>query len=78
MKELWMRVGMTFKLSDEEADAILNPADGKAGMRAIVGKAFDEGRFELDGDTYVPVASVEDFNSKYGTEYDACEYECSL
>ena len=30
MKELWMRVGMTFKLSDEEADAILNPADGKA------------------------------------------------
>ena len=47
MNELWMRVGMTFRLTDEEVEAILNPKDGEVSMRAIIRRAFDEGRFEL-------------------------------
>ena len=78
MNELWMRVGMTFRLTDEEVEAILNPKDGEVSMRAIISKAFDEGRFELDGDTYIPEITVEEYNAKHGTEYEVGEYECSL
>ena len=47
-------------------------------MRAIIRRAFDEGRFELDGDTYIPEITVEEYNAKHGTEYEVGEYECSL
>lgn len=30
MNELWMRVGMTFRFTEEEIDAILNQNDGGA------------------------------------------------
>ena len=47
-------------------------------MRTVIRRAFDEGRFELDGDKYVPEVSVEEYNRENGTAYDVCEYECSL
>ena len=78
MDELWMRVGMTFRLTEEEVDSILNPKNGEISMRTIIRIAFDEGRFELDGDTYVPEATVEEYNAKHGTDYEVGEYECSL
>jgi len=78
MNELWMRVGMTFRFTEEEIDAILNQNDGAPSMRTVIRRAFDEGRFELDGDTYVPEVSVEEYNRENGTAYDVCEYECSL
>lgn len=78
MNELWVRVGVTFRLTDEEVEAILNPKDGEVSMRTIIRKAFDEGRFELDGDTYIPEITVEEYNQKHKTEYEVCEYECSL
>lgn len=78
MSELWMRVGMTFDLTDEEVEQILHPKDGECSMRMAIRKAYDEGRFELDGDTYVPEISVEEYNARHGTNYEVCDYECCL
>ncbi len=78
MNELWMRVGMTFRLTDEEVEAILNPADGEASMGAIIRKAFAEGRFALDGETYIPEGVVEEYNALHGTAYEACDYDYCL
>ena len=71
MKNLWMRVGMTFEITEEE-EKILFSNDTEKGAE-VIRKAFEEGRCQLDGDTYLPYISVADFNEKYGTTHDAEE-----
>ena len=78
MNELWMRVGMTFWLTDEEVEASRAPADGEASMGSIIRRAFDEGRFALDGETYIPEGVVEEYNALHGTAYEACDYDYCL
>ena len=78
MNELWMRVGMTFRFTDEEVEAILDPADGEASMGSIIRRAFDEGRFALDGETYIPEGVVEEYNAMHGKAYEACDYDYCL
>lgn len=38
-------------------------------MKRIITSAFTEGRFEFDGETYIPEASIEDINKKHNTSY---------
>lgn len=78
MKKLWMRVGMSFSLSDAEIEAILGEGYHSEKMAEVIRLAFKEGRYELDGDTYVTEESVVDFNEEYETDYDLGEPECCL
>lgn len=78
MPELWARVGISFRLTEEEIRSILSANLGEYNMKHIIASAFTEGRFELDGETYIPEVSIEDINKKYNTGYDVCEYECSF
>ena len=68
MKDLWMRVGMTLEITEEEEKIIFsgNSTEG----REVIKKVFAEGRFKLDGETYSPGSAVEDFNEQYGTHYE--------
>lgn len=72
MKNLWLRVGMTLKLTDEEAKSLFESTDDgycdKLGD--IVRLAQTEGRLYLDGETYVPECAIEDFNLTYRTSYE--------
>lgn len=73
-KNIWARVGMILKLTDEEIDAIFSESS-KSG--AIVRNAIAEGRYCLDGDSYIPESAVEDFNCTYDTEYECGDYDIS-
>lgn len=78
MHELWARVGISFRLTSEEIHSVLSTNSGEYNMKNILASAFTEGRFELDGETYIPEASIEDINRKHGCSYEVCEYECSF
>lgn len=75
--KLWMRVGASIDITAEEADAILGDTCCE-GMADIIRTAFKDGRFYLDGSTYVPEEAVEDFNHTYDTNYVIFEPECDL
>ena len=47
-------------------------------MGSIIRRAFDEGRFALDGETYIPEGVVEEYNALHGTAYEACDYDYCL
>lgn len=76
MKELWMRVGVTFKLTDEEAERIF--CGGSDDMYDVIKTAMAEGRFAVEGETYVPECAVYNFNENYGTNYAHGDYECLM
>lgn len=74
-KNLWMRTGMFIMLTDEEADSILSNKNDSA---KILEKVIEEGRYCLDGESYVPMECVEDFNKTYGTNYECVDHEWYL
>ena len=76
MRNLWMRVGMTLEITEEE-EKILFSEDWQGGAETIR-KIFADGRASLDGDTYSPGDSVADFNEAYGTEYEEDDWGWDL
>lgn len=68
MKKLWMRLGVSFEVSEDEEKAILG-GDWQTSSRALE-KIIKEGRFTPDGDSYIPEVTVEEFNEKHGTGYE--------
>ena len=75
MKELWIRLGVTLSLTDEEADILLNGKTSIAECEKIVRDVIGECRFLVDGNSYVPENSIDDFNKKYGTDYERGDCE---
>lgn len=76
MKKLWARLGVTMSLTDDEVNALIG--DDQASVRdreRILTKVICDGRFALDGETYVPQEAVEDFNEEYDTSYEENDYE---
>lgn len=69
MRNLWMRVGIIFEITEEE-EKLLFADDGAAGAE-VIKKVFTEGRCKLDGDTYIPYNAIVDYNEEYDTNYDA-------
>lgn len=76
MKELWMRVGVTFKITDEEACLIFNGCS--TDLSNIIEKAMEEGRYTVEGETYVPECSIYNFNQNYGTTHEQVDIECLM
>lgn len=76
MKNLWVRLGVTLSLSDNELEALIgNNQSTMAEREKIVLKAIAEGRFRLDGETYTPSESVRDLNEEYNTSFEENDYE---
>lgn len=75
-KDLWARVGITFHLTDDEAQKLLSDYENDMQSREnIIKNAVSDGRFMLDGECYSPGESIEDFNRKYGTSYPEEDYD---
>ena len=75
-RRLWMRLGVSLRITEAEEAVIFGKDGAKAEelLRCIIA----EGRFEPDGDTYIPEVTVEEYNRKYGTEYEVGDIEFNL
>lgn len=76
MKNLWVRLGVTLSLTDEEVEKLIG--DNQVSMKEreqIIVKAVTEARFCLDGETYAPQEAISDFNEEYDTSYEENDYE---
>lgn len=69
---IWMRLGISLLATEEEADAILKNEDGNTWW---VRQIIQEGRYEIDGESYIPSCSVEDYNREHGTDYPSKDIE---
>ena len=50
--------------------------DSDCEIAEVVRTIIAEGRFAVDGDSYIPGCSVESFNEIYGTDYDEVDIDC--
>ena len=74
---IWARIGMRLDFTPEEVDAILSDSTTNADRKRIVKRVFAEGRFELEGDSYIPGVIIDDFNAEHGTQYAIRAYAYS-
>lgn len=74
--EIWARVGVSFNATEEEIAAILSGDDED--MKDVLKNLLDSGRYEITGETYIPVYSVDEYNEENGTNFDAREYVCNM
>lgn len=74
--KLWMRLGVTLNITDDEADAIMGE-DKNASVDTLLG-VLRARRFEPDGDSYIPGESIESYNHAHGTEYDDADVDFNL
>lgn len=77
MRKIWMRLGVQVEITEAEEKTIFE-GDSDCAIAEIVQSAVAEGRFVLDGDSYIPGICVEDFNRKYGTAYEPedIDFDC--
>lgn len=71
--KLWMRVGVTVYLNEKEAETLLNGDNAEA--KDLLKRMIYDNRFRLDGESYIPESSVEEFNEMYDKHYQPDEYE---
>lgn len=62
-RKLWLRLGVSVELTLAEELALLQGDSG------TVRKLFEQNRFKLDGDSYIPEDVVKEYNEKMGTHY---------
>jgi hypothetical protein len=74
--KLWMRLGVTLNITDDEADAIMG--EDKHNSTLTLRSVLRAGRFEPDGDSYIPGESIESYNHVHGTEYDDTDVDFNL
>lgn len=70
-KKLWMRLGVMLNITDEEAEIIFGEDESLATdtLREII----SAGRVRAEGDCYIPMDCIEDFNKTYGTNFETCD-----
>lgn len=75
MRKLWLRLGVSIQITEAEEKIIL---DSDCEIAEVIRTIIAEGRFALDGDSYIPDESIEEFNETYGTDYDEGEigFDC--
>ena len=71
--KLWMRIGATVYLNENEAETLLNGDNNEA--KDLLKRMIYDNRFRLDGETYIPESSIEEFNEMYDKHYQPDEYE---
>ena len=73
--KIWMRVGATLYLNEKEADLLLNGDNNEA--KDLLKRMIYDNRFRLDGESYIPESSIEEFNEMYDKHYQEDEYDYS-
>lgn len=70
-KDLWLRLGCSLELTDEEAKYLLGTPHGYEDpvLEAIIRELIREGKVDFCGDCVIREEDVEAFNLEYGTDY---------
>lgn len=76
MRKIWIRLGAIIQITDAEEQQIFG--DDGSQMEETLRLVIGEGRFCLDGETYIPSESVREFNRNYGTTHDEENWCCDL
>lgn len=74
MRELWLRLGVSIRITEAEEKTILD-SDSDCEIAEVIRTIIAEGRFALDGDSYIPGCSIESFNEIYETDHDEVDIE---
>lgn len=69
--ELWLRLGCSIQLTDEEAKYLLGTPHGYEDplLEALFRKLIREGKASFCGDCVIRPEDIEAFNLEYGTDY---------
>ena len=78
MRKIWMRVGVTIDFPEEVIERILSDDGTMSDFALAIRHAFQDGRFALDGEAYIPALMVAYYNEEYGTDHCVDEYETNL
>lgn len=76
IRKLWLRLGATIEITKAEEKMIFCNDDLR--MADTLRTVIAEGRFCLDGETYIPSEAVQAYNKTYGTDYEAENQFCDL
>ena len=69
---LWLRLGATVQGSREEIEKILD------GDTETLRKLLEAGCYEIDGETYIPGSTVEEYNGEHDTDFEEEDVEFHL
>lgn len=64
-ESVWMRLGVMVAGKREEIEKILE------GDTETLRKLLEAGRYEINGETYIPGTAIEEYNAKHRTNFDA-------
>lgn len=67
-RRVFAEVGMYLHLTEWEEEVIFKGDDIKAKTATLL-RIIAEGRFNLEGDCFIPNLSIAQFNNLYGTDY---------
>lgn len=62
-RQIWMRLGVTLHGTADEIERILK------GDWALACELIHKKNFDIEGDSYIPAESIEDYNNEYGTDH---------
>lgn len=76
IRKLWLRLGVTIEITGTEEKAIF--CNDNLQIEDILRTVIAEGRFCLDGESYIPSEAVQAYNKTHGTAYEAENRFCNL
>jgi len=76
LRKLWMRLGVSLHVTDAEADTLLS--DDSHHADDILRSVIRDGRFSVDGNSYIPRKSVEVYNNENATDYKVGDVDFEL
>lgn len=76
IRKLWIRLGVTIEITKAEEKMIFCNDDLR--MADTLRTVIADGRFCLDGETYIPSEAVRAYNKAYGTDYEVENQFCDL
>ena len=69
---VWLRLGVTVQGRREEIEKILE------GDTDTLRKLLEAGRYEINGETYIPGTAIEEYNAKHRTNFDAKDIDSHI
>lgn len=75
-REIWLRLGISLKITEDEEKAILG-TDKEASLRTLSDIVANR-RMSVNGNTYIPETCVYDFNKRYGTNYAVNDVDMNI
>ncbi|MBN3025017.1 hypothetical protein JXX19_01110 [Ruthenibacterium lactatiformans] len=71
--KVWARIGVYLSVTPVEMETLIRGNCDE--NREIMARLFLDGRVALEGDSYIPAVSIDDYNKAYGTAYESDDYD---